>query len=458
MTSVVGDDEEDRSNGLSGAVHRMKILVIGSGGREHAIIWKLLQSSLVDKIYCAPGNAGIGEVAELVPIPADDLNALLKFAKTERIGFTVVGPELPLTLGIVDLFEKEGLKIFGPSKAAAEIEGSKVFAKHFMKKYRIPTADFRSFSSSERYEAERYIHEIPTPLVIKADGLAGGKGAVVCETRDKALETLQEMMVRNVFGTAGERVVIEEFLVGEEASVLAVTDGKQFVTLPAAQDHKRILDGDRGKNTGGMGAYAPTPFVTDRILDKVKRSIIRPTLEGLAKEGRKYRGCLYCGLMLTKQGPKVVEFNCRFGDPETQVILPLIDVDFVELLQATVDGTINSVKWKARRASALCVVLASGGYPDNYEVGKEVIGLDAASQVEDVHLFHAGTKRSRGKILTSGGRVLGVTAVGPEGNLESTIEHAYQAVAKITFDGAYYRSDIGAKAVKAQRPTEMEFH
>ncbi len=434
----------------------MKILVVGSGGREHALVWKLLQSQRVEKIYCAPGNAGIGEQAELVPIKADDLSGLLKFAKTNKIDLTVVGPELPLTLGIADFFERDGLRIFGPTKLAAEVEGSKVFAKHFMKKYRIPSADFRSFDSSQRYEAERYVNEIPAPIVIKANGLAGGKGSVICETKDKALEVLHEMMVERIFGTAGEQVVIEEFMVGEEASVLAIADGRQFVTLPPAQDHKRILDGERGKNTGGMGAYAPTPFVTEKILEKVKRSIIRPTLDGLAKEGRRFKGCLYCGLLLTKSGPKVVEFNCRFGDPETQVILPLLDFDFAEFLLAAVDGSLQSVKLKRHRSSAVCVVIASGGYPDNYETGKEVLGLEAASESENLFVFHAGTKLSRGKVLTDGGRVLGVTAVGAEENLEQTIAQAYNAVSKITFDGAYYRSDIGAKALKALQTVGAE--
>jgi phosphoribosylamine--glycine ligase len=427
----------------------MNVLIIGSGGREHALAWKLRQSPKVDKLFCAPGNAGIGESVELVPIKADDLAGLLKFARSNRIDLTVVGPEVPLTLGIVDLFEKDGMRIFGPTKLAAEIEGSKVFAKQFMRKYKIPTAEFRTFDATQRYEAERYIHEVPVPIVLKADGLAAGKGAVVCETKDKALEVLHDMMVQKVFGEAGERVVIEEYMVGEEASLLAVTDGVQFVTLPAAQDHKRILDGERGKNTGGMGAYAPTPFVTEKILEKTKRSIIRPTLNGLSKEGRLYRGCLYCGLMLTQTGPKVVEFNCRFGDPETQAILPLLEGDFADLLLAAVRGTLQNFKVKERLATAVCVVIASGGYPDMYEVGKEILGLDGVSGLEDVTIFHAGTELEHGKVVTSGGRVLGVTAVGPGDNFDVTISRAYQAVSKITFDGAYYRSDIGAKALKA---------
>jgi len=431
----------------------MNVLIVGSGGREHALAWKLRQSPKVDKVFCAPGNAGIGDIAELVPIKADDLDGLLKFARTSRIDLTVVGPEVPLTLGIVDLFEKDGMRIFGPTKLAAEIEGSKVFAKEFMRKYKIPTAEFRVFNAAQRYDAERYINEVPAPMVLKADGLAAGKGAVVCETKEKALEVLHEMMVQKVFGEAGERVVIEECMVGEEASLLAITDGVQFVTLPPAQDHKRILDGDRGKNTGGMGAYAPTPFITEKVLEKIKRSIIRPTLNGLSKEGRLYRGCLYCGLMFTRTGPKVVEFNCRFGDPETQAILPLVEGDFADLLHAAAIGALQNFKVKERKATAVCVVIASGGYPDKYEVGKEILGLDGLAGLEDVVLFHAGTKRDHGKVVTSGGRVLGVTAIGPGDNFEATISRAYQAVSKITFDGAYYRSDIGAKALRAVETT-----
>jgi phosphoribosylamine--glycine ligase len=431
----------------------MNILIVGSGGREHALAWKLRQSPRVDKLFCAPGNAGIGEIAELIAIKAEDLVGLLKFARTSKIDLTVVGPEVPLTLGIVGLFEKDGMKVFGPSKLAAEIEGSKVFAKEFMRKYKIPTAEFRIFDAAHRYDAERYIDEVPAPIVLKADGLAAGKGVVVCETKEKALEVLHEMMVQKVFGEAGERVVIEECMVGEEASLLAITDGVQFVTLPAAQDHKRILDGDRGKNTGGMGAYAPTPFITEKTLEKIKRSIIKPTLMGLAKEGRLYRGCLYCGLMFTQTGPKVVEFNCRFGDPETQAILPLVEGDFVELLLAAASGTLRNFKAKERLATAVCVVIASGGYPDKYDVGKEILGLDGLSGLEDVVIFHAGTKQEHGKVVTSGGRVLGVTAIGPAGNFEATISRAYQAVDKITFDGAYYRSDIGAKALRAVETT-----
>ena len=351
----------------------MNILLIGSGGREHALAWKIRQSLLVTKLYCAPGNAGIGEIAELVPIKATDLDSLVKFAQEKNIDLTVVGPEQPLTEGIIDLFESNGLKIFGPSKAAAEIEGSKIFAKTFMKKHNIPTAEFRTFNASQRFDAERYINEVPVPIVMKADGLAAGKGVSVCETKEQALEVLELMMDKKVFGEAGTNVVIEEFLVGEEASVFAITDGKDFVTLAPAQDHKRILDNDQGKNTGGMGAYAPTPIVDDEMLSKIKRTIIRLTLLGMAKEGRLYKGCLYIGLMITQTGPKVVEFNCRFGDPETQVVVPLLESDLVKLMLDAIDGKISKTKIVMKKQTAVCVVIASRGYPDEYQTGKQII-------------------------------------------------------------------------------------
>ncbi|HZY10967.1 MAG TPA: phosphoribosylamine--glycine ligase [Bacteroidota bacterium] len=426
----------------------MKILVIGSGGREHALVWKIRQSQLVSQIYCAPGNAGIAELAELVPIDVDDIDNLLRFVREQQIDLTVVGPELPLTSGIVDLFEANEVKIFGPTKKASEIEGSKVFAKAFMKKYNIPTAEFRAFSSDERFDAERYINDIPVPIVIKADGLAGGKGVTICETKDQALEVLDAMMNQKIFGAAGSRVIIEEFLIGEEASVFAISDGKDFITLVPSQDHKRIFDSDQGKNTGGMGAYAPTPVVSETMLEKIKRTIIRPTLLGLAKEGRTYKGCLYVGLMITETGPKVVEYNCRFGDPETQVVLPLFENDIVELMMQAISGKLGKVKIKSKRRSAVCVVIASGGYPDRYEKNKPIVGLDAVVPENDVIVFHAGTKREKNILVTSGGRVFGVTAIGPRDDLEGTIDKAYRAVEKITFDGAYYRSDIGKKGVE----------
>jgi len=436
----------------------MNILVIGSGGREHALVWKIRQSPLVKRLYCAPGNPGIAEYAELVPVKASDSDGLLKFAKDNHIDLTVVGPEQPLADGIVDRFEAQGLKIFGPSRNAAALEGSKVFAKHFLKKYRIPTAEFRTFDHSQRFDAERYINEIPVPIVIKADGLAAGKGVSVCETKDQALEVLDAFMGKKILGDAGTTIVIEEFLVGEEASVFALTDGKEFVTLAPAQDHKRILDNDQGKNTGGMGSYAPAPVVTEDMLRKIKRDIIRPTLIGMAKENRTYRGCLYVGLMITETGPKVIEFNCRFGDPETQVVLPLLRDDLVELMLESSSGTLKKTKISAGTQSAVCVVIASGGYPDKFDVGKPIVGLKALAEEEEIIVFHAGTKLEKRALVTSGGRVLGVTALGPADNLERTIAHAYRAVEKITFDGAYYRSDIGKKGIERLKLTRKESH
>ncbi len=434
----------------------MNILVIGSGGREHALCWKLKQSPLCTRLFCAPGNAGIGQIAELVPINAAAIDEMVSFAMSNHIDLTVVGPEQPLTRGIVDLFEERGLRIFGPSRAAAELEGSKVFAKHFMKKYHIPTAEFRTFSAAERFDAERYINEVPAPVVVKASGLAAGKGVTVCESKEQALEVLGLMLDTRAFGEAGLNVVIEEFLVGEEASVLVITDGKEFVILTPAQDHKRILDNDLGKNTGGMGAYAPAPVMTAEMIEKVKHSIILPTLIGMAKEGTPFKGCLYVGLMVTATGPKVVEYNCRFGDPETQVILPLLADDLAEIMINAIEGKMKR-SVRLRSNSAVCVVIASRGYPDDYETGKTIIGMEAAGAEEDVIIFHAGTKRTDEGIVTSGGRVLGVTAIGPQDNPETTIDKAYRAVEKITFDGAYYRSDIGKKgAAKMKQLESME--
>jgi phosphoribosylamine---glycine ligase len=426
----------------------MNILVIGSGGREHALVWKIKQSPLATQVFCAPGNAGIAEISELVPIKPTDTDALINFVKNNSIDLTVVGPEQPLTEGIVNKFQANGLAIFGPSEKAAELEGSKVFAKEFMLRHRIPTANFKTFNSETRYEAERYINEIPIPIVIKADGLAAGKGVFICDTKDTALDTLDDLFTRKKLGEAGEKVVIEDFMEGEELSILVITDGKDFVTLPTAQDHKRILDGDQGKNTGGMGAYAPVPFINEELQEKINRQIIRPTIRGMAKEGRPFKGCLYFGLMLTETGPRVVEYNCRFGDPETQVVLPLLQNDLIELMLAAIKGEISKIKLRTNLANAVCVVIASRGYPDSYEIDKPIFGLDNVNNIHNVHIFHSGTKREDDAILTTGGRVIGVTAVGELNNLEETILNAYRNVDKITFDGAYYRSDIGKKALK----------
>lgn len=426
----------------------MNILVVGSGGREHALVWKIRQSPRVKKIFCAPGNAGIEQLAECVPLKPTDTEALLKFAIGNDIDLTVVGPEQPLTEGIVDVFEQEGLKIFGPSRAAAVLEGSKVFAKQFMKKYKIPTAQFETFDCSHRSEAKRLITQLIPPVVVKADGLAAGKGVTICETHEEAFRALDELTEKKIFGPAGERVVVEEYLRGEEMSIFAITDGTNFLLLPPAQDHKRILDGDKGKNTGGMGAYAPAG--TKALLDEIIKTIIQPTIAAMANEGKPYKGCLYIGLMITETGPKVLEYNCRLGDPETQVVLPLIENDIVELFLAAISGTLYSTRLKRKAASAVCIVIASAGYPDAYEIGKPIVGLDAQFE-SDVMIFHAGTKREGDAILTAGGRVLGVTALGPEFELEETIGKAYHAVCRIMFDGAYYRSDIGKKGVKRLR-------
>ena len=425
----------------------MNVLIIGSGGREHALAWKIRQSPLVESLFCLPGNPGTSKIAVNVPRDQTDFGGIAGLVREQKIDLTVVGPERPLTDGIVDYFEMQGLKIFGPSKAAAALEGSKVFAKQFMKTHGIPTAEYRSFTVEERYDAERYINEIPTPIVVKADGLAAGKGVTVCETKEHALDALSLIFGEKKFGDAGNGVVIEEFLVGEEASVFGITDGKEFAMLTPAQDHKRILDNDMGKNTGGMGAYAPAPVVSPELLETIRHTIIAPTLRGMAQEGHPYKGCLYVGLMITQTGPKVIEFNCRFGDPETQVVVPLIDEDLVPLLFSSVEGGMKRTI-SARSATAVCVVVASGGYPDAYKTGKPILGLDEAESIGNVVLFHAGTTLRDGTLETSGGRVLGVTAFGAPDDLEGTIDTAYRAVEKIRFDGMYYRSDIGKKGLR----------
>ncbi len=426
----------------------MNVLVIGSGGREHALVWKLRQSPRVRGIYCAPGNAGIGDIAELVKLHIDDIDGLFQFAKKKKIDLTVVGPEIPLVKGIVDLFEKHGMRVFGPTRYAAQLEGSKVFAKNFMRKYDIPTASYATFARSEYAEAQKYIMKHGIPLVLKADGLAAGKGAVVCHSTGEALNTLQDFFEKNTFGESGNNVVVEEFMEGEEASIFVLTDGADYRLLQPAQDHKQILDGDRGKNTGGMGAYAPAPIVTASLLSQVEKEIIEPTLQGMRADGKPYKGCLYVGLMMTPAGPKVVEFNCRLGDPEAQVVLPLLETDLFDLLLACSNGTLRSVALRHHAASAVCVVMASRGYPDSYETGKPIAGLEDIRPETGVVVFHAGTKKENGKVVSSGGRVLGVTAIGYGHDLEGTIGSAYSAVKTISFDGAYYRSDIGQKGLR----------
>lgn len=420
----------------------MKILVVGGGGREHTLVWKIAQSPLVEKIYCAPGNAGISQLAECVPIQDNDIDELLKFADRKQIDLTVVGPEAPLALGIVDAFQSQGLTIFGPSKRAAEIESSKIFAKYLMVKYRIPNAAYKTFDQYD--QAKQYLKSVDIPIVIKADGLAAGKGAMVCFSREEAEDSLQKMMVQRIFGIAGAKVIIEEYLRGQEASVLAFSDGVNLLTLVPAQDHKPIFDGDKGPNTGGMGAYAPAILIDDEMLKSVQKKILEPAIKGMALEDRPYRGVLYAGLMITRQGPKVIEFNCRFGDPETQAILPLMSGDIVPILQSCSSRKIEKMEINAKNKYAVCVIIASGGYPGKYEQGKEIIGLERKFG-PDIIIFHAGTKLMNGKVVTSGGRVLGITALGD--NIREAIKRAYQAVGKITFDGAYYRKDIGYKAL-----------
>lgn len=428
----------------------MRVLIIGSGAREHALAWKLSQSPILTRLYCAPGNPGISAVADLVPIRTTDIHQLLAFALAEQIDLAVVGPEQPLAEGIVDEFETRGLRIFGPSRRAAKLEWSKVFAKAFMQRRGIPTAAHASFSLGQRDAAERYIRTSHHPLVLKADGLAAGKGVVICSSVDASLDTLHSMMEDHVFGRAGESVVIEEFLVGEEASVFAVSDGKDYVVLAPAQDHKRACDGDTGKNTGGMGAYAPTPLMNQRMLTLVETKIIRPTLDGMREDGSPFIGCLYVGLMITDIGPTVVEYNCRFGDPETQVVLPLYGGDLLELLNAAAGGSIARLKITGTTGvtgdrSAVCVVLASGGYPDGYTTGFEISGTEAFAHERDLLLFHAGTKQEGDRIVTAGGRVLSVTAVSDAG-LEHAIARAYEGVSRISFTGMHFRRDIGKKA------------
>jgi phosphoribosylamine--glycine ligase len=425
----------------------MKIMVVGSGGREHALVWKLHSSSLVNRIYAAPGNAGISKLAECVEIASEDVVGLADFARKKSVDLTVVGPELPLTLGIADQFEKRNLRIFGPTKMAAMIEGSKAFAKEFMKKYHIPTASFKIFDKPD--QAIDFVKSSDMPLVIKADGLAAGKGAFIIEDVNSGISALQKIMVEKIFKDAGNKVVVEDFLEGEEATILAFSDGKTILPMPSSQDHKKIYDGDRGPNTGGMGAYAPAPIVHDRMLERIYDEILEPTILGLEEEGRLFKGILYAGLVLTPRGPKVMEFNCRFGDPETQVVLPLLKSDLVEILMSVVEGDLSLEEVEWTEDFAVCVILASAGYPGKYERGKEISGLGKAEHANDVLIFHAGTKREGKNIVTNGGRVLGVTALGRDA--EEAISKAYTAVERINFDGAQFRRDIGYRVRRVKR-------
>jgi len=421
----------------------MKVLVVGGGGREHALVWKIAQSPLVDKIYCAPGNAGIARHAECINIGAAEVVRLRKLASDKGIDLTVVGPEAPLCEGIVDSFRAEGLKIFGPTRRAARLEGSKVFAKELMHRHGIPTATFRVFNSPER--ARAYVEMVDAPVVVKADGLAAGKGVLVCKTPTEAYSAINKTMIDRDFGDSGDRIVIEDCLVGEEASVLAFTDGKTIAVLPSAQDHKPIFDDDRGPNTGGMGAYSPAPVITEELERTIERDIIIQAVHAMNREEREYSGVLYAGLMITEDGPFVLEFNCRLGDPELQPLILRLNSDLVPILMAVIEGRLDEaeIEWDPR--PALCVVMASGGYPGTYQKGFPISGLDEVEKMEDVVVFHSGTAMEDGQVVTAGGRVLGVTALGE--TIAEAKARAYEAVGKISFRGAHFRTDIGRKAL-----------
>ncbi len=429
----------------------MNILVIGGGGREHSLAWKIRQSPKVDRIYCAPGNAGIEQIAQCVKVPADDIDELARFAKKEKIDLTVVGPELPLTLGIVDAFQEEGLRIFGPSRDAARLEGSKAFTKELMKQNGIPSAFFSTFTDAE--DATRYIQEVGAPIVVKADGLCGGKGVIVCNTVEEALDAVNLIMINEAFGDAGRKIVVEECLQGEEASVLVFTDGQRILPMPSSQDHKAVFDGDKGPNTGGMGAYSPAPVVTKALEEQILETIMRPTIRAMAEQGHPYRGLLYAGLMIEDDTAKVLEFNCRFGDPEAQPLLMRLKSDIVPVLEAIADGDLSGIELEWDPRAAVCVVMAARGYPKSYKKGLEISGLEKAAEIPDTVVFHAGTKSSGGKIVTNGGRVLGVTSAGD--TIAEAIDRAYSTVELIQWEGVHYRKDIGMKALE-HRPRTSE--
>ena len=418
----------------------MKVLIVGSGGREHALAWKIAQSPRVEKIYCAPGNAGIAEYAECVDIKAMEFERLAAFAKEKAIDLTVVGMDDPLVGGIVDVFETQGLRVFGPRKNAAILEGSKAFSKDLMKKYNIPTAAYENFDDPQ--EALHYLEtEANFPLVLKADGLALGKGVLICNTLEEAKAGVRTIMEDKQFGAAGNRMVIEEFMTGREVSVLTFVDGKTIKSMTSAQDHKRAGDGDTGLNTGGMGTFSPSPFYTKEVEEFCEQKIFQPTVDAMAKEGREFKGIIFFGLMLTENGPKVLEYNARFGDPETQVVLPRMKTDIVDIFEACIDGTLDQIDLEFEDNAAVCVVLASEGYPVKYEKGYEIHGLEKFKETDGYYVFHAGSALKDGKIVTNGGRVLGVTAKGED--LKAARENAYKAVDWIDFDNKYFRHDIG---------------
>jgi len=422
----------------------MRVLVIGSGGREHALVWKLSQSPEITKLFCAPGNGGIGELAELVDVGAEDVEALTEFAESRDIDLTIVGPEATLAKGIVDAFEKRGLRIFGPGKAAARLESSKSFAKNLMKKYHIPTGQFAVFDDPPA--ARAYVRQLGVPIVVKADGLCSGKGTIVANTLSEALGAIDLLMEDRIFRQAGERVVIEERLVGEEVSFIVVTDGVTALPLLPSQDHKRLQDGDKGPNTGGMGAYAPAPIIDAALAQQVMDQVILPTIRGMANEGLAFKGVLYAGLMLTSDGPKVLEYNVRFGDPEIQAILPLLKSDLVPILDDAVEERLSSTSCEWHPGSCACVVLVSGGYPGDFRIGKEIQGLAQSPGPSDLLVFHAGTKKDRDRFVTWGGRVLNI--VGRGADLESALKRAYEAIKLISFEGMFCRKDIGLRALK----------
>ena len=420
----------------------MQVLVIGGGGREHALVWKINQSPKVEKIFCAPGNAGTGKIAENVPIGADDIQGLLEFALQRKIGLTVVGPEQPLVMGIVDLFEKKGLRIFGPNARAAKLEGSKSFSKDLMKKYGLPTAEYKNFATMK--VAKEYIKTKEGPLVIKADGLAGGKGVLICQTESEALAAVDSTMGKKSFGKAGDQIVVEEFLEGQEISILAFCDGQTVLLMDSAQDHKAAFDDDKGPNTGGMGAYSPAPIFSEIMRKKVRDKIMLPIIRAMQQEERVYKGILYAGLMLTKSGPQILEFNARFGDPETQPLLVRMESDIIPIFEACIDGTLDQFQLEWKKESSVCVVMVAEGYPGSYKKGKPISGLKDANALPGIVVFHAGTKEKNGEVLTHGGRVLGVTAIGAD--TPTAINRAYEAVNEIHWQGVQFRKDIGSKA------------
>ncbi|MCK5306401.1 MAG: phosphoribosylamine--glycine ligase [Candidatus Omnitrophica bacterium] len=422
----------------------MKILVVGSGGREHAIIKKISESPRVKEIYAAPGNGGIADIATLVDIKADEIEKLACFVYERGIDLTIVGPEAPLAEGITEAFEERHLRIFGPSKEASRLEASKIFTKEICKKYNIPTAGFEVFDEPQK--AMDYIERAEKPQVVKADGLAGGKGVVVAGDKVEAKEAVRAMMIEKQFGDAGLKVMIEERLYGEEASILVLSDGENIYPLASSQDHKQIYDEDRGPNTGGMGAYSPAPIITDTMYQRIIAEIITPTVFAMKEEGCPYKGVLYAGVMITEEGPMLLEYNVRFGDPETQAVLPRMKSDLIEAIEAVIDGRLNELKVEWDERSCVCVVLASGGYPAGYEKGKTISGLDKVKKLKDIAVYHAGTKKEDGKVYTSGGRVLGVTAL--DKDITGAIDKVYKAIKLISFDKMYYRTDIGQKAVK----------